>query len=303
VVKRDQIANIIRFTQFRNVPRATELKLLKYFDARYSITEGQEDTTVLSQLPYQMRMDVVGHIYRDTLSGAPFFTKVTDECASTLLLHMRAQICLDGDSAVVPGQVFDDMMFLMRGAYKVHGEAAAGQSKAKQNWSFTMVERLGQSVGGMSLCGYSPRAPYRITATKKSHMVCISNTAIGHVLSMFPANKPILLAFIDQEHKQLLQTLQGGSKRKTTEDGESPRASPRAGNSPVATTPVASRRAVSETEAESTLTSALLKERVVALDQQVERVSRQIGEMQKDLAAMPAIIKLLQTASVNVIAS
>ena len=177
-------------------------------------------------------------------------------------------------------------------------QVAAGQSKAKQNWSFTMMERLGQSIGGMSLCGYSPRAPYRITATKKSHMVCISNSTISHVLTMFPASKPMLIAFIDQEHKQLLQTLQGGSKRKTAEDGESPRASPRAGN-----TPVASRRDVTETEAESTLTSTLLKERVVALDQQVERVSRQIGEMQKDLAAMPAIIKLLKTASVNAIAS
>ena len=120
--KRDQIGNIVRFTTFRNVPKAAELKLLKYFDAHYTVSDGQDDVNVLMQMPYQLRVNCVNHIYRDTLLKAPLFSKCTEECAAQLLIQMRPQICLENDDAVVPGQVFDEVFFLMRGALRVSGD-------------------------------------------------------------------------------------------------------------------------------------------------------------------------------------
>ena len=99
-VKRDQIGNLIRFTSFMGVPKNSELKLLHYFDALHNLTDGQDDVAVLLQLPYQLRLDVVSHIYRDTLLKAPMFNKCSTECASQLCIQMKPAVALENDNVV-----------------------------------------------------------------------------------------------------------------------------------------------------------------------------------------------------------
>ena len=71
------------------------------------------DSSVLAQLPGQLRGNIVASIYKDTLLKAPLFSSCSLECAKSLLLRLQSICsCLShyspvfAESPVVPGMVF-----------------------------------------------------------------------------------------------------------------------------------------------------------------------------------------------------
>jgi len=323
-VKRDAISNIVRFTNDRGIPKASEYKLLEYFDALYTVTDGQDDVQVLSQLPYQLRLEIVLDIYKDTLCQAPLFGKISEECGAHLAISMRPQVCLEGDAFVVPGMVFDELVFLMRGSLRVSGEQerdtdrgsgetpAGGRKKSKLErqegktarrgtTAFTMIERLGTSIGGMSLFGKPPRAPYRITANKKCNLCRIPCGAVMPVLNMFPTEKATVIAYLEGEHKTLFEASMGGAKRRVSNVGTLPEKGTKPGESSPA--PDAAAAGAPALPAPGNMTAAEFSTRLSALETTMTSCNDAVLEMRKNVAAMPAIIKVLKTASVNAIAS
>ena len=114
--KRDRITTLHQFTQSRKVPAALSRKLLAYVDAEWNVTAGLDDSSVLKQLPGQLRGTIVASIYRDSLLKAPLFASCSLECAKALLLRLQPEICLQKEVLIARDQLCQELYFLMRGA-------------------------------------------------------------------------------------------------------------------------------------------------------------------------------------------
>ena len=158
-----------------------------------------------------------------------------------------------------------------------------GGTKRGSNTAFTMIERLGTHLGGMSIFGKAPRAPYRVTANKKCQLVKIGCSAVNGVLAHFEADdKAAIKIFLETEHKLLVEAAFGGAKRRASvvPATEAPAAVP-----------------------QGTMTAAQMQERVASLEIKITSANEAILEIRKNVSSMPSIIKVLKTASVNAIAS
>jgi len=100
--KRDKITTLHQFTASRKVPAVLQRKLLAYVEAEWAITSGLDDSSVLAQLPGQLRGNIVASIYKDTLLKAPLFSccsqstarsSRTASCCATAPRSARRRFC------------------------------------------------------------------------------------------------------------------------------------------------------------------------------------------------------------------
>jgi len=326
--KRDQMGTLVRFTTFKGVPKDVENKLLHYFDALHTYNDGQNDTNILNQLPYALRIDCIQHMYKDTLLQAPIFAKCCDECACQLLAQLQPQICLENDIAIEEKQVVDEVYFLVKGSLRVSG--GMGQSMGQRSTgepsspdsncrgskasisgpggagrrgttAFTMIERQGAIMGGMKLFGQPPRSPYKVVATKKTVMLRVGNGAVDGVLSMFPADKKPVITFIEQEHKQLTEAAGGAAKRRASVSQKKlDEPKPVEG----ATPEDAAAAPKEEAPAKPTpMTAEEMQAKMEALEKKMLACTEGMTDIKKNLAVLPAIFSVLKSASANAIAS
>ncbi|KAL1515671.1 hypothetical protein AB1Y20_002288 [Prymnesium parvum] len=240
-VKRDQIGNIVRFSNLMNVPSEFGTTLLNYFDALHDVTDGQDDFAVLQQLPSRLRLDIALEMYRNTLLSTSFFLRCSEECVSYIFQHLKPQMCLEGDPAVRRGQAFDDVLFLLRGSLRVSGELGNGingerrssnndspnepvapRNQLKQSSSRLLlnevrrssskraapkrpdvrIDQVGATFGGLSLLGLSTISPFRISGITRTHLVSISCAKLRGVLALFPQYSD---AILDHLHSELVR--------------------------------------------------------------------------------------------------
>ena len=86
--KRDKITTLHQFAASRKVPQVLQRKLFAYVDAEWTITSGLDDSSVLAQLPGQLRGNIVASIYKDTLLKAIANVNNWEASDSSLSLSM-----------------------------------------------------------------------------------------------------------------------------------------------------------------------------------------------------------------------
>lgn len=203
--KRDKITTLNQFATSRKVPAVLQRKLLAYVDAEWSITSGLDDSSVLAQLPGQLRGNIVASIYKDSLLKAPLFSSCSLECAKSLLLRLQPEICLQKEVLIARDQLCQEVYLLMRGAMQV----ASAESKHGGSVMFRMIEKPGAIIGHIDpFQRQVPRYPFLVTAVRQAHLVSLSRVDVLDVLSNFEGEDcNSVLRVLREEHQNTVMSL------------------------------------------------------------------------------------------------
>lgn len=208
--KRDKITTLHQFNSSRKVPIVLQRKLMAYVDAEWSVTSGLDDSSVLAQLPGQLRGNIVASIYKDTLLKAALFSSCSLECAKSLLLRLQPEICLQKEVLIARDQLCQEVYLLMRGAMQVASSEGDGYGGSRRPaLMFRMIEKAGSIIGHIDPFQREvPRYPFLVTAVRQSHLVSLSRVDVLDVLSNFEGEDcDNVLKVLREEHQQTIKSL------------------------------------------------------------------------------------------------
>jgi len=290
--KREKITTLHQFSTSRKVPPSLQRKLFAYVDAEWNITSGLDDSTVLAQLPGQLRGNIVATIYKDTLLMAPLFSQCSIECAKALLLRLQPEICLQKEVLIAREQLCQELYLLMRGAMQVAASEStdAGEngrkSMSRKPMMFRMVEKPGAVIGHIEPFQREvPRYPFLVTAVRQSHLVSLSRGDVQDVLGNFEGeDSDSVIKVLKAEHQQTIQSLTDKSSKKEEAKAEDKKA---AEDKPKAV--------VAEMPTESTLQT--LRTRVNAMEQKLAQCVDDMRAARECTEVLPHLVNLVNQAT------
>ena len=303
--KRDKITTLHQFNASRKVPAVLQRKLFAYVDAEWTITSGLDDSSVLAQLPGQLRGNIVASIYKDTLLKAPLFSCCSLECAKSLLLRLQPEICLQKEVLIARDQLCQEVYLLMRGAMQVASdESDAGGGKDNGNGGdatsttkkgalmFRMIEKPGSVIGHIDPFQREvPRYPFLVTAVRQAHLVSLSRVDVLDVLSNFEGDDcNSVLRVLREEHQNTVKSL-------TDKRGQA------AGHAPGAAAPVSAEAAEAEAkekaeqQAASDQTLQTLRTRVAAMEQKLAKCVDDMQVARECTEVLPHLVYLVNSAA------
>jgi len=289
-----------QFNTSRKVPAALQRKLFAYVDAEWNITSGLDDSSVLQQLPGQLRGNIVASIYKDTLLKAPLFVSCSIECAKALLLRLQPEICLQKEVLIARDQLCQELYLLMRGAMQVassdpSADADNGRKRGAQKpMMFRMVEKPGAVIGHVDPAHREmPRYPFLVTAVRQSHLVSLSRADIMDVLANFEGeDSEAVIKVLRSEHQTTVTSL---TDKKAQQQG--------AGMPDESAAPSGADKADgSGLSSESELQA--LRSRVVAMEQKLTQCVDDMRAARECTEVLPHLVYLVnQAAAKNNLAS
>ena len=318
---REKIAATRNFCSRMQVPAHLEKKLGDYVDAHWTMSSGLDDLAVLSQLPGQLQGTIVQQMYRDTLLCTPLFSKCSKECSTQLLLRLRPIVCLNGETLIGADAMITSVFVLMRGALQVNlvneekflkdaGATAGGggastppprrpkccpdapgetsPTNSTFKGKFMPLEKQGQTIGGAELFdARGSRYPFDVVATKNSYLQYIAYQDIEGIISVFfGADANWLTKQLQSEHQIIEETLVG----KEASQARRRVRSNSCGSVPATSPPKEGR----DSERKETKSVEELKDQTVVVEQRLQRMKEDLGQIQTNLQALPLITELLR---------
>ncbi|KAL1507626.1 hypothetical protein AB1Y20_007245 [Prymnesium parvum] len=214
--KRDKISVLHQFNTSRKVPSALQRKLFAYVDAEWDITEGIHDSSVLLQLPSQVRGSIAATIYGDTLLKTRLFSSCSLECAKALLLRLQPEVCLQKEVLIAREQLCQELYFLLRGAMQIaasESPPSRAQGTPTGQMLFQLVEQPGAIIGHIEPFEREVlRYPFLVTAVRQSHLVRLHRGDVQDVLANFEGeDSDAVLQVLKYEHQNTVFCLTEGT--------------------------------------------------------------------------------------------
>jgi len=289
--KRDKITTLHQFNASRKVPVVLQRKLFAYVDAEWTITSGLDDSSVLAQLPGQLRGNIVASIYKDTLLKAPLFSCCSLECAKSLLLRLQPEICLQKEVLIARDQLCQEVYLLMRGAIQVaSGEGGSADPVAAPKAtavSFRMIERPGSIIGHIDPFQREvPRYPFLVSAVRQAHLVSLSRVDVLDVLPNFEG----------EDCDNVLQVLRD-EHEKTVESLTDKRADKGAAAKAAAEQQQAQATAQNDAKQPSEHTLQTLRTRVTAMEQKLAQCVEDMQAARECTEVLPHLVYLVNSAA------
>jgi len=203
---RDRLTTLHSFASFRRVPMFLQRKMLRYVDAHWKMTAGLDHNEILQSLPSQMRGSVILAIHGSLLHDCPLLRSCSEECAKTILLKAKPQVCLQKESLLEPGALCTELYVLITGALQITlrqladdgGDPSVGrESRTSEGrlvsrkglkgdkMRFRVIEKPGQVVGVSDPFLRPTPYPFHVTALKTTQMIYISRQELADVVSVF----------------------------------------------------------------------------------------------------------------------
>jgi CRP-like cAMP-binding protein len=295
--KRDKITTLTQFNASRRVPSVLQRKLFAYVDAEWSITSGLDDSSVLAQLPGQLRGNIVASIYKDTLLKAPLFGSCSLECAKSLLLRLQPEICLQKEVLIARDQLCQEVYLLMRGAMQVASSEDGGGKSERPNprkpaLMFRMIEKPGSIIGHIDPFQREvPRYPFLVTAVRQAHLVSLSRVDVLDVLANFEGEDcNNVLRVLREEHQNTVMSLT--DKRDKQAAANSSKAAAEAAE-PAAEVP----------QGPSDQTLQTLRARITAMEQKLARCVDDMQAARECTEVLPHLVYLVNATAAESAAS
>mmetsp|Transcript_5676 Transcript_5676/g.15074 ORF Transcript_5676/g.15074 Transcript_5676/m.15074 type:complete len:595 (-) Transcript_5676:173-1957(-) len=288
-LKREKITTLHQFNASRKVPAVLQRKLMAYVDAEWSVTSGLDDSSVLAQLPGQLRGNIVASIYKDTLLRAPLFSCCSLECAKSLLLRLQPEICLQKEVLIAREQLCQEVYLLMRGAMQV----ASSDGSSGGKLMFRMVEKPGSILGHIDpFTREVPRYPFLVTAVRQSHLVSLSRVDVLDVLSNFEGEDCTgVLRVLRTEHQNTVNSLtdkKGSAAAKAVEEAAAEEAAKGAADKA---------EGVDGEAAPSEQTLQTLRSRVTAMEQKLAQCVEDMQAARECTEVLPHLVYLVNSAA------
>jgi hypothetical protein len=103
---------------FKLEPRQTR-RLVNHADNFWRLVSGISDNKILSQLPTQLRAEILKDIHADTMHFSTFLSKLSRECVIQCLAKFQTELILERETFIALGQNLDKVYMLLRGTLMV----------------------------------------------------------------------------------------------------------------------------------------------------------------------------------------
>ncbi len=117
----DRMQRINAFMRYNEIPRELRDRVQGYYAYLWQTRRGFDESSVLTELPPAIRMDVELHLRRDIVSKVPFFRGADNNMIRALIARLKPRIALPGEYLIHKGEIGDSMYFIASGSVEVLG--------------------------------------------------------------------------------------------------------------------------------------------------------------------------------------
>uniref|UniRef100_A0A8D0HHX1 Potassium voltage-gated channel subfamily H member 3 n=1 Tax=Sphenodon punctatus TaxID=8508 RepID=A0A8D0HHX1_SPHPU len=106
------------FIRIHRVPPALKQRLLEYFQATWSASNGIDTRELLQSLPDELRADIALHLHKELLQ-LPLFEGASRGCRRALALAVRPSFCTPGEYLIHQGDALQALYLVCSGSMEV----------------------------------------------------------------------------------------------------------------------------------------------------------------------------------------
>lgn len=173
---RHRVEHVVVFMKNRAIPPSIQQRVIDYFSYLWESGMGQDEFTILNELPPSLRLDLTLHLNRQIIQKVPLFAEASDNFVRELVSGLRPVIFTPGDEIIRRGEMGEEMFFINRGKIQVLGPDGA---------SVVAVLTDGQFFGEVSLLSSQPRNA-TLRAVDYCELYSLDKKTFERVLDAFP---------------------------------------------------------------------------------------------------------------------
>jgi CRP-like cAMP-binding protein len=120
---RAQRDKIDEFIAFNDLPSSLTSKLHAYCKFLFAVNHGFDVGQISGALPPNLQHQLLLHLHAPLVRSVPMFEQCDDAFIKAIVLQLRPQVLLSGDSAFKAHEVGTEMYFIMRGEMRMMDES------------------------------------------------------------------------------------------------------------------------------------------------------------------------------------
>jgi voltage-gated potassium channel len=171
-----RVEHVVVFMKNRGIPIGLQQRVVSYFNYLWESGMGQDEFSVLSDLPPSLRLELTLHLNRRIIQKVPLFAGASDAFVRDLVSGLRPVVYTPGDFIIRRGDVGHEMFFINRGRVEVLGRDDTDVVATLADGSF---------FGEMSLLSSAPRVA-SIRAVDYCELYSLDKETFSRVLAAYP---------------------------------------------------------------------------------------------------------------------
>ena len=156
---------------------ALQQRVRGYYEHLWESRLGYDESSVLSELPPSLRLEISLYLNQDIIQKVPLFKGAPDEFVREIVNALKPVVFTPGDYIVRSGEVGEEMYFISRGTVEV-------VSPEGDSVFATLTD--GQFFGEIALVTKEPRTA-SIRAADYCDLYMLDKSTFDRVLQNFPA--------------------------------------------------------------------------------------------------------------------
>jgi hypothetical protein len=172
----EKMERLAAFMRYRNIPPSMQRRLRDYYVYLWEHRLGYDESSVMSELPDSLRIEVALFLRRGFIEHAPLFKGASHELIREIALQLRPIVFTPGDYIIRAGHYGRHMYFISRGTVEII--AADGHTVMN-------VLSDGDFFGELALLFSQPRTA-SVRAVDYCDLYTLDKDTFDHVLARYP---------------------------------------------------------------------------------------------------------------------
>jgi len=195
---RERLAALDEFIAFHSLPPELAQRLRGATEYLWVAHAGLDAGTVLADLPPTLRAEVMSHVQAGVVQAASLFRHCDPALVSAVVLRLRPQVVLRGDTIYEEGDPGQDLLFVGKGTVELRWRER-GRDRPR-------VVRLqsGDFFGEREAFLDAPRRSATATALTHCDLYAISHAELDEALIEFPECLELVHAAAAQRRRELI---------------------------------------------------------------------------------------------------
>lgn len=115
----EKMDRVNTFLRYRNMPSDLTRRVSDYYDYLWESRRGYDESTVVGDLPINLRVQVAQVLHADIIAKVPIFQGASQAFLRDIVLSLHPHVFTPGDYVVQKGDIGEEMFFISRGSVDV----------------------------------------------------------------------------------------------------------------------------------------------------------------------------------------
>jgi voltage-gated potassium channel len=172
---RERLERMTAFLSYHRIPTDLRTNVHEYYTHLWEVRRGQDDSSILNDLPVTLRGDVIYFLSQPILEKVPFLKDASEPLLRELSLNVTARLALPEETIFSKGDRGEELYLINRGSVEV------------LNQKGDVLARLGEGnfFGEVALLEDSPRNA-TIKSSEYTDLYILKKDTFDHVLKKYP---------------------------------------------------------------------------------------------------------------------